>query len=93
MNYLYRYERGLYDEFHPIIHLEKFPITRETAKGFWIIVFTEDVWVSSKARKRYAYPTKEEAFLNFQKRTKRCILILKSQLRRAEAFSTVKEPV
>jgi len=41
-------------------------------------------WVSNDCRKRWAYPTKKEAQINFQKRKQRHIKILKSQLSRAE---------
>lgn len=41
-------------------------------------------WVSNDSKKRFAYPTKKEAQINFQKRKQRHIKILKSQLSRAE---------
>lgn len=41
-------------------------------------------WVSNDGRKRFAYPTKAEAMVNFKKRKERQIKILKSQLSRAE---------
>ena len=41
-------------------------------------------WVSKNGRKRFAYPTKEEAMNNYVLRTKKRISILKSQLRHAE---------
>jgi hypothetical protein len=41
-------------------------------------------WVSNDCRKRFAYPTKAEAMVNFKKRKERHIKILRSQLSRAE---------
>ena len=37
-------------------------------------------WVSKTAKKRYAYPTKEEALINYIKRTEKRIRILKANL-------------
>ena len=41
-------------------------------------------WVSNNCTKRFAYPTKKEAQINFKFRKERQIKILKSQLSRAE---------
>jgi hypothetical protein len=41
-------------------------------------------WVSKTAKKRYAYPTKDEAMFNFRMRKLRHISILKSRLVIAE---------
>jgi hypothetical protein len=61
---------------------------KETLKGYWIgYGYVEEgklrstsKWVSKTARKRYAYPTKEEALTNYIKRTQRRVSILKNQL-------------
>jgi len=70
--------------------LQTYDLIRETPKGYWIgwlwgngsIGYKR--WVSKTSRKRYAYPTKEEAMNNFVKRTERRIKILKNQTRQAE---------
>jgi len=58
---------------------------KETEKGYWIgwyafnnrIKLREQAqWVSKTAKKRYAYPTKQEALTNFIKRTTRRVEIL-----------------
>jgi hypothetical protein len=61
---------------------------KETPQGYWIgygnliegQLRSESKWVSKTSRKRYAYPTKEEAKNNFIARTEKRIRILNSQL-------------
>jgi len=67
--------------------LTSFRLFSETAKGYWIGYgfdnghsFSWKKWVSKTARKRYAYPTKEEALNNYVKRTERRIKILQAQI-------------
>ena len=70
--------------------LMTFNLHRETPKGYWIGYGHPDgfnspsKWVSKTARKRYAYPTKEQALENYVKRTERRVKILKAQLHRVE---------
>jgi hypothetical protein len=46
-------------------------------------------WVSSTSKKRFAYPTKEEAVNAFRKRKERQVSILEERLRHArQALST-----
>jgi len=42
--------------------------------------------VSKTARKRYAYPTKKEALLNFEKRTQSCINFNLTNINAAKAY-------
>ena len=64
-----------------------FNLLKETPKGYWIgyggVLGINGVkkWISKDSRKRYAYPTKKEALLNFTKRTQRRTEILESQLK------------
>lgn len=52
---------------------------KETPKGYWIgygyqndkSLKSVGKWVSKTSKKRYAYPTKKEALINFIKRTER----------------------
>jgi hypothetical protein len=86
MEYLYRYERAYAGELEPAkIRLVKFNILRTTPKGVWIDLGYEK-WVSNDSKKRYAYPTKDEAFVNFIARTIRCVKILKAKLMVAEDY-------
>lgn len=75
------------------IILEKYKMIKETPCGWWIVNeygfkynrdFTDKKWVSKTARKRFAYPTKEEALFNFEKRKDCQIKILKARLNKAE---------
>ena len=88
----YRYEDVHYED-GPRIQLYEFDLLRETPKGYWIIpkytlfdVEEEEdkIWVSKTARKRYAYPTKEEALEGFYHRKRRYAEILRSRLSATE---------
>lgn len=75
----------------PKIELRTFNLHKETPKGYWIGYGHPDNglqshsrWVSKDGRKRYAYPTKQEAITNYVKRTEKRIKILKSQLQECE---------
>ncbi len=71
---------------NPKIELSEFSLVKETPKGYWICygkqggttIFKR--WVSKTSKKRYAYPTKQEALQSFIKRNQRRIGILKWQL-------------
>jgi len=75
-----------------------FYLVKETPKGYWIssyrnydknvhLTFLGDYprWVSKTSRKRYAYPTREEALEGFKARKRRQIAILKNRLEQAQA--------
>ncbi len=71
----------------PELELMEFNLHKETPKGYWIgygksyqNLRSYSRWVSKTSRKRYAYPTKEEALQNYILRTERRIKILKNQL-------------
>lgn len=72
----------------PKLVLHTYNLHKETPKGYWIghgyyapdVLRGNSTWVSKTAKKRYAYPTKEEALTNYIKRTEYRIRILKSQL-------------
>lgn len=85
---LYRYAVTYYEN-GPRVDLEEFDMIKETQCGWWIIqAGTYDdygkKWVSKTAKKRYAYPTKEEALIGFKARKERQISILKARLSGAE---------
>ncbi len=92
--FLYRYEEVCFaaplDEHdNPILGLSpniklycySYEVTRTTNCGFWL---PGTKWVSNSSKKRFAHPTKDEAYRSFQKRKERQISILKAQLRHAE---------
>jgi hypothetical protein len=89
----YRYEDIVYADIGVRINERKFKLLKETPCGYWILPdwgynYPESEefkrWVSKVSKKRFAYPTKEEALVSYMARKKRQIEILKSQLKRAE---------
>ncbi len=79
----YRYNAWHYCDGCSDINAEVFYLHKETKCGYWIVpqYGSEKRWVSSTATKRYAYPTKAEALVNFVAR-KRCeINILENRMR------------
>ena len=87
--------------------LEKFKLFKETPAGYWIIPeywsvadeMTTSInerynkWISKTSRKRFAYPTKEEALESFKMRKQRQIPILKAQLECAKEALKVAENI
>ena len=71
---------------NPKLELREYNLFKETLKGYWIGYYNPfgvrlgewQKWVSKTSKKRFAYPTKEEALINFIKRTERRIGILGS---------------
>jgi len=66
----------------------EFNLIRETACGYWIDRpqwNKNESWISKTSRKRFAYPTKHEAMLNFKYRKQRQIKLLEGNLSRAKA--------
>jgi hypothetical protein len=93
--YYYRYETrlegtGYIDEsgdYRPgygtnlFIELRKYVVVRETLKGVWIDKpFFGEKFILNSARKRFAYPTKEEAWESFKRRKRRQMAIVMQQL-------------
>lgn len=82
----YRYEEMQYYQIGVKIHLMEFDFIKETPCGYWIKLFSfcdDKKWVSKTAKKRFAYPTKEEALSSFIARKTRQIEILEAQLSNA----------
>jgi len=71
---------------NPKVELREYNLWKETPKGYWIGYGNPKKlddggrWVSKTARKRFAYPTKEEALVNFIKRNERRVKILSYQV-------------
>lgn len=69
---------------NPKLTLYTYNLHKETPKGYWIgyglhcpdNLRSNSIWVSKTAKKRYAYPTKEEALNNYIKRTEIRLKIL-----------------
>lgn len=90
----YRYELHSYgsvDEFDNYVRsstrleVYEYHLVKETAKGYWISYFegasSGDRWISKTAKKRFAYPTLEEALEGYIKRSERHKAILEARLR------------
>lgn len=86
----YRYKIVFYGERNePKIELDKWKLFKETRAGFWIVPEILPLerwkkWIPKKSKKRFAYPTKEEAFTNLKARTYRRAGILEWQLEGVE---------
>ncbi len=88
----YRYEVTFYNTV-PILELVTFVLLRETKCGYWISPsFLRDYnnlwkeqykrWIPKKSKKRYAYPTKKEALVNYIKRSKMRLQYLERDIHR-----------
>lgn len=64
--------------------LRKFHIIRHTLRGVWIRADGTERFILNTSRKRYAYPTEQEALTNFIKRTERHIMLAEGNLTRAK---------
>jgi hypothetical protein len=63
---------------NPRLELRTYILIKETEKGYWIgykNFSSWKKWISKTSKRRYAYPTKQEAMKNFITRTKRRIEI------------------
>jgi len=97
----YRYDDSPDVDFSEIttvakVHLIEFEMLWATPCGWWIrekqqcfdggfVPAYKKRWVSNYAKKRYAYPTKDEALESFVARKRRQVKILRFQLAVAES--------
>lgn len=73
---------------HVRLKLSEFPVVSHTPKGVWLSwgfidengQYTKDRWVSNTSRKKFAYPTKEQALESFIARKRRQVLISKVRM-------------
>ncbi len=83
----YRY-RTVRSETNVFIDLDIYNLHKETPKGYWIgygsllegQLRSNSIWIPKVSRKRFAYPTKEEALHNYIKRCEKRTAILRTQL-------------
>lgn len=84
---LYRYEDVNFT-YRITIKERKFEVLKETLCGYWIEKWPgarkHKRWVSSTAKKRYAYPTRKEAMINFKARKYRQKQLVEGQLKRVK---------
>ena len=89
LDYEGEFVKNSYVSYNYNIDLDEYKIIKETEKGYWIELYSfsdAKKWVSKTAKKRYAYPTKEEALFNFKKRTESAVKILSARLNEAKAY-------
>jgi hypothetical protein len=65
----------------PRVYLNSFMVVKETRCGYWIEAYEGLKWVSATGKKRFAYPTKDEAINSFHARKRRYLQILFEQAR------------
>lgn len=82
--YLYRIYNYLLWNNEQSVNIERFAIIKETLKGYWLDVYTAKKFCLKTGKKRYAYPTINEAIVSFKSRKRRQIRILESQLNGAK---------
>jgi hypothetical protein len=70
----------------PYLHIHEFPVLRETPKGVWLDLggWMPPRFVLRDARKRYACPTKAEAWESFVARKRAQLRILTAQVAHVE---------
>lgn len=89
---VYRYEtyRGFHQTY---LELDKYTITHLTPCGYWVRVGwkAKGKWINSKTRRRFAYPTKEEALNAYQFRKQAFMRHAKRMLEFAEHDLSVIE--
>ena len=79
----------------PRLTLTQYGLVRETPKGYWIEAYykggdahslrhSDQRWIPKVSKKRYAYPTKEEALDNYIRRTTIRVGHLESQMNDAK---------
>ena len=93
VEHLYRYETrwtcGI-DEWdeptasHVHSYLSRFPIIKETPKGYWVGDYGRKRWVSNTTRKRFAHRTEAEAAEALRQRKISYVRHQKARLRKAE---------
>lgn len=96
----YRYQdepiaTGYFDECGVAIYLRIFAVKKETPCGVWLADeygVSLNRWVSKTSRKKYAFPTKEEAWTSFIARKTKQRRLLFAQLQRVEALLRVPAP-
>lgn len=77
------------------IYLRVFTVKRETPCGVWLADecgVSLNRWVSKTSRKKYAFPTKEEAWESFIARKTKQRRLLFAQLQRVEALLELPAP-
>ena len=86
----YRFHEQLYRNSKLMLVLSSFLLLKTTPTGAWIDDFGRRRFVKTKARKRYACPTIDEALASYHARKDRQVSILQYQLSKAQAARTLQ---
>lgn len=78
---LYRAEYACYVNSNTLIYFYSYPVVKYTNKGVWIKVDTDKKFVLLSGKKRFAYPTKEEALYSLKCRKERQLKIIENTKR------------
>lgn len=91
-NHYYRVKEVWYAESTLRLKIDRYHIKRKTPCGVWIDTgYSSEKFILTKARKKWACPTEEEAIESFKFRKRRQVKILKAQLERAQqALNTIE---
>lgn len=99
----YRYDIAYTHLNNVEIALHKFDLLKETPQGYWIVPNLRwhsleakekhKRWIHKVSRKRFAYPTKEEALYSFIMRKKKQIIYCKRDMRNAEAALNIARKI
>ena len=92
VEYYWRYDSVWYGNDTVKVYLCQYTIDKRTPKGVWVTDGYTRKHVLHDARKKFAYPSVQEALVSFQARKVRQVQIVRAQLRHAEiALSLIKE--
>ena len=58
---------------------KKYKVMRTTNCGYWVDQHGKARWVPNATKKRFAYPTQQEAMVNFKARKRRQLEILEAE--------------
>lgn len=67
-------------------------VVKETRKGVWIERHGQKRWIGNNWTKRYAYPTKQEAWIGFMARKQRQYRLLTAKLVSIKSILEMKPP-
>ena len=81
MDTLYRAEYSCYTDGNISICINTYPVIKQTSKGVWIKFYSDRKFVLLAGRKKFAYPTKEEAINSLKRRKQRQLQIIEGMER------------
>ena len=82
----YRYKANAYiNDLSDTVYLwlDEYPVVKKTPKGAWIhpYGYQKPKFILDNSKKKWAYPSKEEAYIYFRRRTEKHYLLVERQLK------------